>query len=294
MYYEIETERYRSQIDIENLRFEMFFCKKKAYNYVDVADVAHIHHYNEIFVCVEDSVCIRLDDDCIMLNKNDVAVIPPTVEHCLDKVEDVYAKTLVVGFSFAKKKTKCNYDFFNLFQSAFYKKGAIVLRNKQDLCRSFMELVESIKKNDRFCPAQVLLGVLTDIAGEKTNIQGIKDFVPISIGIDRIDALEHIIGARYYTDITAEDAAKELYISERQLSRIVNKRYGTSFRKEITNQRIKAAEMYLGSSKLSIAEICSKIGFKNINTFYREFKLKNGISPTQYRKNYSNKKEQGF
>ena len=81
-----------------------------------------------------------------------------------------------------------------------------------------------------------------------------------------------------------------LYISPRQLSRIVSERYGEPLHKIIVRKRIECAEKLLFDSNLSIEEISAAVGFDTKSCFYRTFKAEYGITPLQYRKRGSVKK----
>ena len=52
----------------------------------------------------------------------------------------------------------------------------------------------------------------------------------------------------------------------------------------INNRRIRLAQKLLLGEKITIQDIASKVGFKNLHYFCRYFKKKTGFTPTEYRK----------
>jgi AraC-like DNA-binding protein len=47
--------------------------------------------------------------------------------------------------------------------------------------------------------------------------------------------------------------------------------------------RLERAELLLGTTELSVSEVCLQTGFNNISFFIRSFKKSYGMTPLQYR-----------
>jgi len=77
--------------------------------------------------------------------------------------------------------------------------------------------------------------------------------------------------------------AELLNISEHRLSRIINQFFDKSFSELTTEYRLNEAIKRLDHSKESITEISFDTGFNSITSFNRVFKLRMGISPSEYR-----------
>ena len=60
--------------------------------------------------------------------------------------------------------------------------------------------------------------------------------------------------------------------------------YGISIKKYIDQKKVSAAKHLLISSKMSLDQIASAIGFENAQQFYKFFNYHEKISPTQFRK----------
>ena len=99
-----------------------------------------------------------------------------------------------------------------------------------------------------------------------------------------INAIEQYINAHVYQRITLEQLAGAVYLSPRQLSRIISNEYGCSLAQLITAKRMDAAQMLLQSTSIPVSQISAQVGIGDEHYFYRLFKTRFGISPLQYRK----------
>ena len=77
---------------------------------------------------------------------------------------------------------------------------------------------------------------------------------------------------------------KELFISTRQLDRIVIKRYGKSLHQLIVDRRFTLAEQLLSTTDLTVEVIASRAGFSSSASLYREFKKRRGVTPAAFRR----------
>jgi len=74
-------------------------------------------------------------------------------------------------------------------------------------------------------------------------------------------------------------------ITSNELSQLLNSYYGGGFYEFVNNYRLRHAEFLLRSpesSRYSIAGIAGESGFKSKATFYKVFKAKHGLTPTEY------------
>jgi len=83
--------------------------------------------------------------------------------------------------------------------------------------------------------------------------------------------------------------AQELGVSCRQLDRILKKQYGKGFREKVREVRMEAAASLLKYSGKSVREIAEKIGYSTTSNFITFFKAAFGVTPLEYRKQFSKK-----
>jgi len=105
----------------------------------------------------------------------------------------------------------------------------------------------------------------------------------IDSNMQRFEVLDYYINKCYMYPLTPALLAEQFIISERQITRIVQKKYGMSFHKVLLGKRILVAEQMLEKSDIKIQEISQAVGFHSPNIFFKEFKKKHGMTPREYR-----------
>ena len=100
----------------------------------------------------------------------------------------------------------------------------------------------------------------------------------LSTGKQKISSLqnrEYIIHeyiARHYTeDISLKDIAKEVNLSEKQASRLIQEYTGYTFRQLISRKRVEAALHLRSSGQLSLEEIAEQVGYHSYSSFWKAF-----------------------
>ncbi|MFW5774921.1 MAG: helix-turn-helix domain-containing protein [Chitinivibrionales bacterium] len=91
----------------------------------------------------------------------------------------------------------------------------------------------------------------------------------------------------HYRDpqLSLRGCAKTLCFSESKLSRLIRDKHSGGFRSLIHDLRIKEARRLLQETDMHVAEIAHKIGYATASHFNREFKQRQGLTPTEFRKN---------
>lgn len=105
--------------------------------------------------------------------------------------------------------------------------------------------------------------------------------------IQRFNAALEYIDANYTEDITLEFLAGQIGFSKHHFSRLFKQYTNYNFSDYLCLRRIKAAEDLLGDTNYTITEVALNSGFTSISTFNRIFKLKKGVTPSEYRKRCS-------
>ena len=99
--------------------------------------------------------------------------------------------------------------------------------------------------------------------------------------------------ARYidssFKDAKLSDLSKKLNVSTVNLSKIIKKNLGVTFKSMLQKKRLGEAEKLIKNTDIPITEIIFSVGYENTNFFYRMFSSRYGCSPKVYRKLYSTK-----
>ena len=92
-----------------------------------------------------------------------------------------------------------------------------------------------------------------------------------------------------YKSITLSDLAAVSHISTRQLQRMIQKQYGTTFQKKRTQARISAACILLKTTSYSLSEIAEQTGYSSPEHFSYAFRQQMGCTPGTYRRRNNTK-----
>jgi AraC-like DNA-binding protein len=88
-----------------------------------------------------------------------------------------------------------------------------------------------------------------------------------------------------YSDVSLDLrwVARELLVSPKKLSRVLNQEAGMNFRKLLRNIRVEEAKRMLSSGDYSIKEVAAHVGFSDGHYFSRSFKEVTGQSASEFR-----------
>lgn len=107
--------------------------------------------------------------------------------------------------------------------------------------------------------------------------------VPVLTVSERLIMLDSILNAWFNRPLNAKTVASMLYISERQLSRIIAENCGTTLQRMISERRVSAAKSLLAESICPVDEIGCEVGFRSRSGFYDEFRKQTGMTPAAFR-----------
>ena len=96
---------------------------------------------------------------------------------------------------------------------------------------------------------------------------------------------------RYLQEHLAEEVslsvlAEEFHLSAQYISQLFKNEIGVGFLTYLTNIRMERAKQLLLSTSLSIAEVSEQSGYSDYRVFTKVFKKSEGITPSQYRRDF--------
>lgn len=110
---------------------------------------------------------------------------------------------------------------------------------------------------------------------------------------DKEENQEHtIIGiVRYMQEHMTEEIslnilAEQFHLSAQYISQLFKNEIGVNFLVYLTNIRMEQAKKLLLSTPLSIAEVSERSGYSDYRVFTKVFKKTEGVTPSQYRRNF--------
>lgn len=113
--------------------------------------------------------------------------------------------------------------------------------------------------------------------GHDGHIKPSYDFV-------RFERIKRYIDDNICTTIRVGDIARLLFLSEKQINRIIKRCCGCSAREYILSRRHEKAKEFLKYTDKSISEIAEQMEFSSVQYFVHAFEQKEGEPPLQFRK----------
>ena len=89
-----------------------------------------------------------------------------------------------------------------------------------------------------------------------------------------------------------DDMAAELSLSRSRLQHLYNDTFGVSISRDLTASRLEKAKDLLKNPELPVNEIAALVGYKPPSYFNKQFKAAFGITPTQFREGFLEKRDQ--
>ena len=266
-------------VHVENATVELLVEKSGAQNDSRLIGMTpHTHAYHELFACTAGEMTIDAERGEISLRAGDLAMIPANVRH-VSRVAGALSAYRAVGVRFIRRPCREARDLFGRLNALC----GIQARGLPSLCASVAELAEYDGADDCL-PALRLTLLLCELA-DKTGGACAETAQALSDrDLRRASRLDYFINTCFMNPLTAEFVASQLFVSPRQLSRLVKKRYGVSLRQAVTKKRVSVAAEMLREGGLPIAEIALSVGFGSVHSFYRAFSEEYGLSPQEYRR----------
>lgn len=96
------------------------------------------------------------------------------------------------------------------------------------------------------------------------------------------EILEYV-NNNYQYEIELKECAEKYHTSPSYIARMFKKYYGVSFITYVNNLRIDKSVVLLKNTDMSIKEIAYKVGYNNLNYFYKVFKKTIGVTPNIFK-----------
>lgn len=249
--------------------------------------VMHHHSYTELFVCGSGEIFIDSQDGPVRLEAGDAAIVPTNFMHCKRHCNSE-AKWLTVGFTCTRRAIKESRNLYKCLEKLTGSSTIQVWQKMPALYGMIHFITETASRQNALLPTLELAQILVWLA-DRQNATGNDTIVlPQSDSADsdirRMAVLDHLINSCFMYDFPDSEVAQYLYLSERQLSRVVQKWYGNTLRRIIMEKRIVTAAQLLRQTDTPAEQIGRSVGFQSKNVFCREFQRLYGMSPTAYRK----------
>lgn len=274
--------------DINRINIKFLYISKSKYD-ADWHSLMHTHSFTELFYVVSGRGSFRIEDKVFTVKEDDLVIVNPHVSHTESSKDSNPLEYIVLGvdgLSLAEAEREEDFEKHSPFSIHNYSK----YRHEM---LSYMNnlLYEVEKKNDYYeVICQNLLEVL--ILNVKRRI---KSSLVISVEekiTKECNYVKNYIDVHYSSDLNLDYLASITHISKYYLIRVFKKFMGVSPIEYLINKRISVAKILLETADYSIDQISKVSGFNSQSYFNQVFKERVGISPTKYKKQYTDNKIQ--
>lgn len=271
--------------EIEDLRLEVvldrgFWGKNRLSTHM------HAHSYYELLLCPFGSHSIELaDGKQLPLDQSIAYLIPPEVYH--RSTGEPGGKRLGIRFCCTQLPIQGSVycAFIDAMASCTH---PIPIDRPEELLRLTDHLQDALQNQGlaqmtyaRVLLQELMILLLRSLCSSAQAPR--KDPQPGKEATARRLLLDEYLFTHYQEPITQEDLAREMHLSKRQLSRILQQLYGTSFRQRLIEIRLSNAARLLTVTDLSGEEIAAQVGYTSVSGFYEAFRKRFGVSVGKYR-----------
>ncbi len=268
---------------IKNEFFEcdVFFSCIFTPSFTGISNSMHQHSFYELHIPISGKAIYSINDKKITCTTNKIFLFSPNNTHRRISSEGYVSVTF--GFSFIKPATLVTKPLLNnaytelecnpyISNSIFYILHSLLDETTTDhyiFNSIFSVIIYDILlhipafKNEFISNNEADLGYFSDDARIRMAIQYISDNIAFPISVT--------------------DVANHLFLSSRQLNRILKNALNISTNELINDIRIKAAKQYMTNTDYPLSKIAPMCGFNSATHFNLTFKKATGLTPKLYR-----------
>ena len=270
-------------VSIENADINiMYYSNKNDFKSAKAQRLFHTHACTDIIACCVVSFKVSVDSDVITLNAGDFVIIPDRRSHIKDEALNV--PWISIHISCRKNERASSFDFYSFLKPIFNDGNAWLIKNAGKMCRKLFLMTELCEKTINTDNYFDIISFFADIIKSKKEL--LKAF-PANKYIDFndiliVENLNLLTSSGKKNKISLTDAARLLYVSERQLTRYCYKYFGKSFSKMSNDAAMRSAAYYLVYSDKRIEDIADMLNMST--TFTSRFTKFYSLPPAKYRK----------
>lgn len=281
--YEIEISENRSQ---ENLPY---YLEVQTYTFSNTFAPPHIQNYGEIFYCTKGKIEVRLNNKVFEINEGEMVFILPNIFHVFRtplETADCYTLKFDMDYIHSVPKRENRFEQILTFIPLQYLIFSAEELKENGIDKIFEQIYyESTHKPFdhhfalKLCYERLFLYVLRSLQQKCP-----EAFMNTNISSkNKINSIIDYISTNYNAPLSANEVAKDFYMSYSALSKAIKSATDMSFKQYLNFVRIAQAKKMLMETNLNITEIAQLCGFCTTSFFIEQFKSYEGLSPKKYR-----------
>lgn len=259
-------------------------------NEFEIVSQTHSHPCYELIVSIDGEFYITFPErEPLHIKTGDICLIPPGVYHCMHGISPDPRK-LAIRFTLTKRLTsEKDCGLYDMCLSGFSACKAALIPDNDAMLYKLLQMLRQELTVPGLATQPYLISLLTQFQILLMRIV----CTPKSIGATGNNSsdpqtirwlkIEDFFDEHYAEPITETNLAQHLYLSRRQLSRVLQQVYNTSFRQLLMDIRLNRAAQLLTDTDHSVQDIAEMVGYSSLSGFYSAFRHKYGVPPGQYK-----------
>lgn len=265
--------------------------KLMQFHFITKAEVsAHYHQNPELFYILRGKMEVKIDDAVFLMKPGDIILINANKQHLMSaQSDDVLGARVEIDFHLLAEHMGTMQLFFWCNTVADKNEAYQDLRSLLD--RILARYFEKDDKGALYLNAlyyETLYVLTSNFLIKTDDVRARYDDSQDSI---RIRQIQNYIQANYQTQISLNDLADRLYLSNAYLSKYIKKNMGLTFMEYLNNVRLFHAVDELLYTKKNITHIALDNGFPTSAAFTKAFRDMYREAPSEYRKKAQNQQE---
>lgn len=261
----------------------------------------HSHNYIEIMYVCSGSIIHVINDRELAMGAGDILFMNQHVKHSIKKAgfNDIGINFIILPEFFDIPLLMLKEDKNNILAEFlidtlridsvrpqylhFKTNGNAAIENlMENIITSLLSSEKDEDNINQITMGLIFLHLLNNMETiDKNSMQGYHDII--------VDTVLSYIN-REYKNANLTFIAESMHQSLPNISKIIKKQTGFTFREHLQRKRFQQAVSFLTDTKMPIAEIMNTVGYENSSYFYKTFRKKYGMSPREYRLKHKNDK----
>ncbi len=265
----------------EHLPIKILYITKAKYD-IDWHSTNHAHHFTEILYITKGKGSFIFSHEQVPVKEQDLIIINPNVEHteksCPYQPLE-YIAVGIEGFAFTTPESSDQVTFYNYIE-------------EKNVYLSYLEqLLDEVEnqKNDYELILRNIIEILLLKLMRKKHLN-LEKISSQKISKD-IAFTKNFIKQHFREKINLDTLANASHMNKYYLSHSFKKLVGLSPIEYLIDIRIRESKLLLETTNYPISDISNIIGFSSQSLFSQTFKRETNMTPSQYRREKSFKKD---
>ncbi|MCQ6557354.1 AraC family transcriptional regulator [Paenibacillus mendelii] len=259
-----------------------------------IPEIPHWHYALEICYCLSGRGAFYFKDREYEIRPGDLIIVNNVERHTSKSYRGETCSNL---FLFFNASTLEQTDF-NLLRPFFFDRNQFSHKISADLpvARQIGRLIQDMQDElagQKAAYGQIVKSLLFHICSlllRHYHVEGDAAWHRMYNKYTTLKSGLNYIQTHYQENISLDDVSKAMSLSSSRARHLFTEVMGEGYKTYLTQFRVQAAQRMLTQTELTVTEIYEQCGFQSSSSFYRDFQRLTNLTPLQYIKKYSPKR----